>query len=496
MNRTRYPSMQSGRPHHMSSVNVKSTGVVLTAEQKESSIFTRWAKALSFEKSSGDLLIVSTALPAMGNLAVAPIVAALETMHVGRIGDSLALAGHPAANSAFLTSFFLVSFFPNIAAPMIASAVAEGKSDKAKDKIGETFVQALVMGSIGTALLAIWPRIALFLVLPSNAPSLSFSSNLLRLRSLCMIPELISATSIAAFRGLLNTVTPFKILCVSRLIKILLDPLLIYTTPLKLLGAPVSTLCSEIIAAASFWHTLTRMQLISFRLLFQCPSVESIWNLAKNGTAMMIRQLAIYVAFISSTRIAQSLDATGVTGAAYGIVNQMYTIGFVVHVAMQGAAAALVPSILSKSGRLKGQGMADRIFAWGCLTGCVLGLLQLGSIPLTIPLFTNLVEVQEAARVPAVLSCFLHVINGPRFAAEGIMMGLQSFRDLTFITLGSVGVLVALLHLTSLGKSLPGVMFANMIFCSLQAIGLLLHYLFVGRLAGCGKEEERERKIA
>eukprot|EP00977_Amphora_coffeiformis_P006002 scaffold1288_cov69-Amphora_coffeaeformis.AAC.1 len=64
-------------------------------------------------------------------------------MHVGRIGDSLALAGHSAANSAFLTSFFLVSFFPNIAAPMIASAVAEGKSDKAKDKIGVTFVQAL-----------------------------------------------------------------------------------------------------------------------------------------------------------------------------------------------------------------------------------------------------------------------------------------------------------------------------------------------------------------
>jgi Na+-driven multidrug efflux pump len=269
-----------------------------------------------------------------------------------------------------------------------------------------------------------------------------------------------------------------------------------YLTPLKVLGAPVSTLCSETFAAVSFLRKLTLQKLLSPRKFLQFPSSASIQHLAGNGTVMMIRQLAINVAFISSTRIAQSLDATGVAGAAYGIVNQIYTVGFVLHVALQGAAAAVVPSIMSKDGKVEGQRMADRIFALGCLTGCILGGIQLGLIPWILPLFTNSFEVQEAARIPAILSCILHVINGPRFAGEGIIMGLQSFRDLTIITLGSVGMLLALFQLTSLGKSLPGVMLANVFFCSSQALGLLLHFLLVGRLSCRMVKHQEELKSA
>ena len=56
-----------------------------------------------------DRLIVETALPAMGNLAIVPFVSSMETMWIGNAGDTASLAGQSAASSAYLTSFFLIS---------------------------------------------------------------------------------------------------------------------------------------------------------------------------------------------------------------------------------------------------------------------------------------------------------------------------------------------------------------------------------------------------
>jgi Na+-driven multidrug efflux pump len=72
--------------------------------------------------------------------------------------------------------------------------MAAGKTEEARDKIADTLFHTILLGLIGTALLVISPCLALFLVLPNNAPVFSFSSDFLRLRSLCMVPELISAT--------------------------------------------------------------------------------------------------------------------------------------------------------------------------------------------------------------------------------------------------------------------------------------------------------------
>lgn len=197
---------------------------------------------------------------------------------------------------------------------------------------------------------------------------------------------------------------------------------------------------------------------------------------------MIVRQIAINVCTLASSRYVQSIDQTGVSAAAYGILNQIYTIGFVVHVAMQGAAAAIIPSELAKSGERKAQSIANRLFSWSIITGFTLGLVQTIALPYLLNLFTPLKDVQNAIRAPAFVTSVLHAVNGPRFVGEGEMIGLGNFRDLTLITVFGMFILLGSLR-SSLGKSLEGIMIANLIFCTYQTISLVLHYLFVGKLS-------------
>eukprot|EP00588_Corethron_pennatum_P014833 CAMPEP_0194278342 /NCGR_PEP_ID=MMETSP0169-20130528/10408_1 /TAXON_ID=218684 /ORGANISM="Corethron pennatum, Strain L29A3" /LENGTH=411 /DNA_ID=CAMNT_0039022497 /DNA_START=430 /DNA_END=1666 /DNA_ORIENTATION=- len=382
------------------------------------------------DKRQMDKLITETAIPAMLNLAIVPLVSAVETMWIGRMGDALSLAGQSAASTAFLTCFYLLSFLPTIAAPMVAAAYGAKKHNEVRKKVSETLSLCNILGLFGMILLASKPGWILQLVLKPDAPAMKVAVPYLRLRAMSMIPSLISATSFAAFRGTLDTKTPLVISSVANLLKLLLDPLFILKSPLKAAGATLATFFAESFASLVNFRVLSKRNMIDRSLAFKLPTNEVVAPLLTGGTIMMVRQIAINICTLATSRYTQSIDKNGIAAAAFGIVTQIYTIGFVVHVAMQGAAAAIIPVKLAQNGKQKAQRMADRLFLWSVATGCALGLLQAIMLPYLIPLFTTLPEIQEAVKVPALISCILHVVNGPRFVGEGQMMGLGSFRDL------------------------------------------------------------------
>ena len=63
--------------------------------------------------------IMGVALPSIANFAVIPLVGAVDTMWVGRMGSALALAGQGAAGQCFFSTYFLIAFIPTITAPLI-----------------------------------------------------------------------------------------------------------------------------------------------------------------------------------------------------------------------------------------------------------------------------------------------------------------------------------------------------------------------------------------
>lgn len=281
----------------------------------------RWRQCIP-QRGPLDREILGVALPSMINLAVIPIVGAVDTFWIGRMGDALALAGQGAANQAFFSTFFLIAFIPTITAPLVAKAAGAGDIEGARARVCEALFLANVLGAIGSLLLVFAPQACLAPVMPAGAPAAAYATRYLRLRSLSLVPALFSSVGFAAFRGLLDSVTPLKISLASNAINLFLDPLLIFGARLGVAGAALATAASELASGAAYAVLLWRRRLLSLRGLLTPPKLSALLPLLKGGVAMLLRQAALNVAFVSATRMTQTMDSTGVSAAAHAIVNQ------------------------------------------------------------------------------------------------------------------------------------------------------------------------------
>ena len=248
------------------------------------------------------------------------------------------------------------------------------------------------------------------------------------------------------------------------------------------MGAALATALAETTSGIIYLKLLLKRKLANLRDILRPPSLQSLMPLILGGASMLGRQLALNIGFIFAGRRAQSLDPSGVSAAAYGIVMQIYSVGVVMHVAMQGTTAALVPSTRAKSGRDAARRVADRMFAWCSVVGLILGLTQLVALPWLVPLFSTLPEVQQAVKGPALIASLLHFVNGPVFAGEGVMLGLGCYRDLMLVT--AIGVGTMLWGLASpMGQGLDGILWSFLAFHIFQAAAVAVHYLKIGPLA-------------
>ena len=188
----------------------RSGGAVACIDSAVQHRVPRWRDALPRGDELDDR-ILSVALPSIANLAVIPLVGAVDTFWIGRMGDALALAGQGAANQVFFSTYFLIAFIPTITAPLVAKAAGVGDIDGAARRVCEALFLANVLGALGTALLVLIPAAPLSVVLPPTAPAFEYARRYLRLRSLSLIPALLSSIGFAAFRGLLDNVTPLRV---------------------------------------------------------------------------------------------------------------------------------------------------------------------------------------------------------------------------------------------------------------------------------------------
>lgn len=399
------------------------------------------------------------------------------------MGIALALAGQAAANQAFFALYFLINYLPTITAPLVASAVGSGNEQEAQERVCQSIFLSTLLGSLATIVLVGFPKFGLSAVLPPDAPARIWATPYLRWRGVGMVATLVSATGFAAYRGLQNTMTPLKVSLAVNVLNLVLDPLLMFTAGMGYVGAAAATAVSEVASGITYLRLLKRKGLIRLRMLWQPPPLQSMLPLIQGGTSMMGRQLAINVGIVSAARRAQAMDPSGVAAAAYGIAMQMYSVGVVIHVAMQFTAAGLVPNTLAKSGASEARNVADRLFVWGTMVGLLLGVSQYMLLPSLVPVFSTLPNVRQAVKAPGLMVALLHVVNGFLFVGEGTLLGLGCYRDLMLINAGGVAAMVASLAFTPLGHRLDGILLSIVLSNSLQAISVIVHYLRIGALA-------------
>uniref|UniRef100_A0A7S4F219 Multidrug and toxic compound extrusion protein n=1 Tax=Chrysotila carterae TaxID=13221 RepID=A0A7S4F219_CHRCT len=427
-----------------------------------------------------DRRILSLSAPAIVNFLILPVTQSVDLFWVGRMGTALATAGQAAANQVFSTAFWLTNFIPTITTPQVAAAAARGDDEAVQRHVGEAIFLSAVLGVVLTAGIALFQTKALLAI--GNSAGLGYSQTYLRYRLPGVVADAISIVGFAAFRGVLDTVTPLKVALVSNLLNIALDPLLMFPAGLGIAGAAVATSVSQIAACLIYVWLLLRRRLVKWSSMLRMPSRASLNTLAKGGVAVQIRAIALNVAFVAVTRSTQRLDATGTGAAAHAVAMQLWQLGGVILFAVSTVASIVVPAELNREGAGKraARAAASRLLAIGLLLGSALAAVQLASSFALLGVFSPLPEVQAAAKVPSVIGSLLQVINGVTFIGEGVMIGTGSY---TALAAGQVAATAALLVSLSFATSLPAVWIGFWIFNGVRLLSVLRHHFLAGPLA-------------
>jgi MATE family multidrug resistance protein len=432
-----------------------------------------------------DQKILKLAFPAFVNFAIFPMVGAADTFWVGRMRNALALAGQGAANQMFNSAFWFMSFLPSVITPLIAKAHGAGDTEAVKERVGEAFFIGSIMGLLGTLVLALLPSQSLSMVMPLAAPARKFAEPYLAIRGCTFVAALLSTVGFAAFRGTLDVVTPLKITAISNLVNVVMDPILIFYGALGVSGAALATCMAELTAVVLYIRALTTKGMLSWAKFIKPPSRKQLSPLLLGSLSVLLRSVAVNTALLAVTRTTQTLDTTGTAAAAHSITLQLFQLGSVAALAMNAVSSVIIPSErarIAKEGgsELPAKQAADRLLLWGLIVGMGIGALQLLSLPL-LSVFSPLKDVQEAARLPAMIGAAQQVINCFVWTGEGIQQGNEDFSSIAIATtLGTGAMLLSLRHF---GDSLVGVWGSYSVLAIFRLCGMLRHHFLSGPFA-------------
>jgi multidrug resistance protein, MATE family len=446
-----------------------------------------------------DMRIIKLAVPAVCNFLILPLVGAVDTFWVGRMGNALSLAGQGAANQVFSSSFWIISFLPSVVTPLVAKAAGSGDVEAVRERIGEAFFLGTILGLLGMVLLSVLPNYALSTVLPAGSPARVYAEPYLAIRALTFLPAILSTIGFAAFRGTMDVITPLQISAISNIVNIILDPLLIFNAGMGVAGAAAATCVAEIFSFVQYVRLLQRKGMLQLSKAMRPPKFSALKPLLVGGFGVQLRAVAMNIAFLAVTRTTQGMDKTGTAAAAHAITIQLWQLGGVFLLAMSTVASIIVPSEVTKlvqQGKSKVEALessraaANRLLSWGIILGAVLGLLQIACLPL-LNVFSPLPEVQKAARLPSVIGAALQLLNGAVFVGEGIQQGNQYFSQLAAVS--AVAAAGMIFSLRTFGSSLTGVWGSFAVFNFIRLFGVLYHHFYDGPLSRRNIEKERAK---
>ncbi|MEE9178031.1 MAG: MATE family efflux transporter, partial [Acidimicrobiia bacterium] len=198
---------------------------------------------MTLRLSKTDRAILGLAIPALGALAIDPLLTLADTAFVAQLGTTeLAALGVDTAILGF--AFFAFNFLAYVTTPLVARALGRGRRDEARRWVGDALLLAVGLGVMVT--LVVLVAAPLFVELMGATPEVGEPAvSYLRIRALATPAVLIVTTGHGAFRGHMDTRTPLVVAAGVNGLNLVLDPLLIFTLGLGLEGAAVATVIAQ-----------------------------------------------------------------------------------------------------------------------------------------------------------------------------------------------------------------------------------------------------------
>ncbi|QDG52361.1 MATE family efflux transporter [Persicimonas caeni] len=398
--------------------------------------------------------ILRLAVPALGSLAVDPLVSLVDTAFVGQLGTApLGALGINA--SLFAMTFVIFNFLAYGTTPRVGNALGRGDRKAAGQVVIQAFTLALAAGALALALLQIFAGPILTLMGATGElrePAMTY----LRIRAFAGPAVLLLNVGHGAFRGYQDTRTAMVVTIALNLVNLVLDPILIFGLGWGIAGAATATVIAQWLGALTFVWLLLKSRREELGIELVRPTLEQMLPFLRIGSSLLLRTGALVGTMTLATAVAARVGVVAV--AAHQVANQLWGFLALVVDALAVAAQALVAKHLGSGDVDEARDVSDRLLQWGLGVGAVLALGFAALRPVLPGLFTD--EAQTVARVMDIFIfvAVLQPINGVVFVWDGIYMGAEKFGFLAKAMVVSAAGAVAVLLLTRpMGWGLEGV---------------------------------------
>ncbi len=401
-----------------------------------------------------DRSILKLAIPALGALAIDPLLTLVDTAFVARLGvTQLAALGVDSAILGF--AFFGFNFLAYATTPLVAQALGRGDSEMARRWVGDALLLAVVLGVVATLvieLLAPWIVGVMGATDAVAGPAVAY----LRIRVLAAPAVLIVVAGHGAFRGYQDTRTPLVVAAGVNGINLVLAPVFIFVLDLGVEGAAMATVIAQVVGAVWFLR-LIRQRRLARRPRGLGESVPTLLALSRSGVLITLRTGVLLLAFTVAAAAATRISPESI--AAHQVVLQVWLVAAMIADAFAIAGQAMVGAAAGSGDRERVGEISRRLLIWGLGLGVVLAGVLLAGAPVLKPLVDSAtVASLVVATMPVV--AWMMLVGSPLFVADGIFFGLLALGSIVASTATGAVLAIGLILLTPLGQSLDGIWWA------------------------------------
>ena len=432
----------------------------------------------AFRLNPRDTAIAALAIPALGTLALDPLVSIVDTAWVGRLG-TVPLAALAVASAVFAAVFSIFNFVHSAITPLVAGEVGRGDLHRA----GSISVGAVVIaGVVGVVVAALSIAASSWIVDAFGAePDVAREATAyLRIRFLGLPAMLIAMVGHGVYRGHSDTRTPLFVVIGLTVINLILDPILIYGADLGVSGAAWATVVAQAFAAFAFLVLMFGLQRVRLGISRHIGRLDSlgIGRILSAGWPMMVRSAALLAALTAITAAATRTGTTQV--AAHQIALQVWLFLSFVLDSYAIAAQAMVGTDLGSGDVRAARSVSNRLLALGVMTGLMLSMLLFLSAAGVPVLFGANDQVTDALSGIYAFVIVLQPLTALVYVWDGIGIGASAFRFLAASRVVAFVLTVATLVLV--GDTLVGVWAAVGVLTVSRLVALAWWYA-VGPLA-------------
>lgn len=417
-----------------------------------------------------DREILGLAVPALGALAIDPLLTLVDTAFVARLG-TVELAALGVCAALLTLAFFAFNFLSFVTTPLVAKALGKGEREVAGHYVATALVLAVGLGIVMTVLVEVLAP-SLVSLMGAEGEVAEAAVSYLRIRALATIAVLIVTAGHGAFRGHKDTKTPFVVALGVNGVNLVLDPILIFGLGWGLEGAAVATAFAQWVGAFWFIRLIVKREMALRPRRFS-DSVPALVALGRNGGLLMIRTAFLLAAFTFAASSATRLGVVEI--AAHQLVSQLFLLSAMLADALEVAAQAMVADETGRGDHVSIDELSRRLLGWGVLVGLVL-LVFVGFARYGLQLLASDDQVGDLAIQAGGVAALLEPVAAIVFVADGIFVGLLAIGTMALSTaLGSVAA-ISLMQWSPLGDSLVGIWWALGVFLLLRGLVFVAGY--------------------